>query len=200
MKKNLFAAMLLAISCALFSNAQEQNQPLNQLLQTPDENDRWDFGLTTQVTVGFLQNKTRVTNSGFRSENQNQTGFGLGVFINYRLSEKWNLRTELGINADRDLNPYLSFQGEYLLNNRWSVYGGAGVYADVNARSLIDRDDTGRMILNPYIQLGTRYKFDKNWSMDLRYQQELYSRRKSTIGNFDIGAVSTFSLGVNYKF
>jgi len=188
--------VLLSINCL---QAQENEESSNQLFQLPENSSRWDFGLTFQALSGIRQIQH---NAGSEKTDEAWIGLGVGLYADYKINKVWSLRAEAGVNTPVAIQPYVNFQSEFKFSKRWSFYAGAGAYFNTNADSLVNRDSRGQVILNPYVQLGLRYKMSKSWTMDLRYQQDLFARQRAT--NFNRfskeGEMSTFSLGFNYRF
>jgi hypothetical protein len=193
--------MLVVLGALHFTYAQKElSNSSHHLFEFEEPADRWDHGLTFQALTGFREINYDVRNND--SFNQAWIGIGLGFYADYKINKVWKLRSEVGVNAYVGFDPYINFQSEFKFTDRWSFYTGVGTYFNTNAAHLVQRDENGTTILNPYIQLGLRYKMSKSWTLDLRYQQDLYARKRAT--NFNSfnkdGPLSTFSIALNYRF
>lgn len=201
MKTKLTLCLLCFFFISSFATAQE-NKPnsTNPLFEFEEPVDRWSVGLTLQTLIGFREIKSRGRN--YDSFDEGWIGLGVGFYADYKINQVWKLRAEAGINAYVGFHPYINIQSEFQFANRWSFYAGAGTYFNTTADHLVQRDENGTAIVNSYIQLGLRYKMSKSWTLDLRYQQDLYARQRAT--NFNRfskqSELSTFSLGFNYRF
>jgi hypothetical protein len=201
MKIKLALSMLVVLGALHFTHAQkEKSNSSHHLFEFEEPVDRWSTGLTFQTLVGYREVKFAGRN--YDSFDEAWIGIGAGFYADYKINKVWKLRAEVGINAYVGLDPYINFQSEFKFTNRWSFYTGAGSYFNTNADHLAQRDEDGTAILNPYMQLGLRYKMSKSWTLDLRYQQDLYARKRGTnFNNFNKdGPLATFSLGFNYRF
>jgi opacity protein-like surface antigen len=201
MKTKLTLCLLCFFFISQFSNAQENElNSINPLFEFEEPVDRWNVGLTFQALIGFREIKSGGRN--YDSFDEGWIGLGVGFYADYKINQVWKLRAEAGINAYVGFDPYLNIQSEFQFTDRWSFYAGAGTYFNTRADHLVQRDENGTTILNPFIQLGLRYKMSKSWTVDLRYQQDLYARKRATnFNNFNKdGPLSTFSLGFNYRF
>lgn len=198
--KNKLILTLLCLCAINFLTAQE-DLPTNNINQLDFENseNKWSFGLIANGAVSFTKREFDLNNFKDRSTNG---GFGLGVFADYRISKKWVLRTEIGVNANNNLRPYINFQAEHFIGNNWSLYVGTGIYYNPDTKSVFKRDSDGELGVNPFLVIGTRYRINPKWAIDLRYQHDLLPRAKGTgsIGDFTLGGNRTISLGVNYRF
>lgn len=201
MKTKFTFCILCLILISQISKAQE-NAPnsTNHLFEFEQPVNRWSTGLTFQALTGFREIKSGGRN--YDSFYEVWIGVGVGFFADYAINKAWKLRAEAGINAYVGFDPYVNIQSEFQFTDRWRFYAGAGAYFNTSADHLVQRDENGTAILNPYVQLGLRYKMSKNWTVDLRYQQDLYARKRATnFNNFNKdGPLATFSLGFNYRF
>lgn len=198
-KLTLLIPFLFLFTCIAFSQENAPNST-NHLFEFEEPVDRWSTGLTFQALSGFREIK--MSGTTYDSFDEAWIGIGVGFYADYKINKVWKLRSEVGVNAYVGFDPYINFQSEFKFTDRWSFYAGAGSYFNTSADHLVQRDEQGKAIINPYVQLGLRYKMSKSWTLDLRYQQDLYARRRATSQNrfSKDGPLSTFSLGFNYRF
>ncbi|QJP33107.1 porin family protein [Nonlabens sp. Ci31] len=201
MKIKFILSTLVVLGALHFTQAQEElPNSTNYLFEFEEPVDRWETGLSLQALVGFREIKTQ----GRINDRYDQIwiGAGVGFYADYKLNKVWKLRAEAGVNAYIAFDPYINLQTEFKFSNRWSFYAGAGTFFNMDADHMVQLDERGLTVLNPYVQLGLRYKMSKNWTMDLRYQQDLLARQRATdFNNFTkTSPLGTFSLGFNYRF
>ncbi|MGJ8685426.1 MAG: hypothetical protein ACSHWW_12425 [Nonlabens sp.] len=196
MKKNVLAAMLLAISCALFSCAQEKtsNEDLSYLFPEPKS---WDFGVQVSSGVEQVNYPNRPDNHVF---NDSYFVSRLSFFTQYNIDEKSALRSEIGAGAFNRFAPTVSFQYAYQFAPRWTVYAGIGLDIDFNNTYLNASQDSGQRVINPRFQFGVRYQASKRIFFDLRYEQDILNRTKKQDLINSMGRFRTITLGAGFKF
>ncbi|AGC77282.1 putative outer membrane protein [Nonlabens dokdonensis] len=198
--KNKLILALLCLCAINFLTAQE-NLPTNNNNQLDFESseNKWSFGLIANGSVSLSKREFELNNF---EDRDTELGYGLGAFADYKINQQFGLRSEIGVNATGFLRPYLNLQAEHFIGNNWSLYAGAGIYYNPDTTSVFKRDRDGELGVNPFLLIGTRYRINPKWAIDLRYQHDLLPRAKGTgsIGDFTLGGNRTISLGVNYRF
>ncbi len=197
MKKNLLAAMLLAISCALFTNAQEKKstEDLSYLFPQPKS---WDFGI--QINQG-LQTTSYSNFAGQGGFTQTDGISRLALFTQYQINEKSNLKVELSVGLVYSFAPTVSFQYGYQFAPRWTAYAGLAIEYTGDHRFFDGREnDPQYRSIMPKAQIGVRYQASKSIFLDLRYERDILNRTKIQGLPSSIGKINTVTLGVGIKF
>lgn len=198
MKNKLFAAMLLVISCALFSSAQEQEESSTDLSYLFPEPKSWDFGV--QVNQG-LQMTSYSNFAGQGGFSQTDGVSRIAFFTQYQINEKFNLKVELSAGLVYSFSPTVSFQYGYQLAPRWTAYAGlafeyTGNHSFYDGR---ENDPQYRSIMSKG-QIGVRYQASKSIFLDLRYERDILNRTKIQGLPTSIGRINTVTLGMGIIF
>ncbi|GAL74846.1 hypothetical protein JCM19275_885 [Nonlabens ulvanivorans] len=196
MKNKFFAAMLLAFSCALLTNAQEERSTdLSYLFPEPKS---WDFGI--QVNQG-LERSSYSNFQGTGGFSQTDGITRLAFFAQYQINKNSNLKMELSAGLYYRLAPTISIQYGYQFAPRWTAYGGlaveyAGSYNFYDSR---ENNPQYRSIM-PRFQLGVRYQASKSIFIDLRYEGDILKRTQLQNLSTSRGRIHTVTLGMGIKF
>ena len=197
MKKNLLAAMLLTISCALFSNAQD-NQSTEDLSYLFPEPKSWDFGVQASYGLESIDYRNIPSAQG------GNTRFGilrLAFFSQYQISEKTNLKIELSANLAVRVAPTISVQYGYQFAPRWTAYAGLALeYASENSYFNSRASAPNYRSIIPRAQLGVRYQASKSIFLDLRYEADILKRSKNQNAQNSLNRINGITLGLGIKF
>lgn len=197
MKNKLFAALLLVLSCALFSNAQvEKSTDLPHLFPEPRT---WDFGLSFfQGIEGIYKPNFYDQNSGYLDKDHYMN---LSFYATYQISDRSSVRSEIAFGGSERLAPSVNFQYSYRFSKRWSVYSGIALEFEPRSNNFyqLGYDPKYRRMI-PRAMVGVRYQANKNLFIDLRYQHDLMNRTVKQNLPTSVGRIGTLGIGIGIKF
>jgi opacity protein-like surface antigen len=151
--------------------------------------------------AGFNSTSFRVSFDG-TSASESASGFYLGVFGEFEVSEKLDIQPELqyvsvsedGENSDFLLLPILA---KFNVTNEFNIL--AGPQLDY----LLDEEDGGLNRLGVGLAAGMAYNIDENFVIDARYSFGLSNRTGDIeeLEGFDVKTTFSYiQVGLGYKF
>lgn len=208
--KNLLSLLSLLIGSTAFAQVvttTESEFETNEM-QTM-ENDslmesKWTYGLMLGYGARHFSviREVSETNPDLFETEQDSPVFYLGGTISYEISEQSQLRLEILADFYRSITPQANLQYGYFLNERFELYGGAGVVYDDSG----DNDDFGnneiavRREIIPHALAGFRYYATADFYVDGRFNIDLINPTEEDDQLGSVSRNSTFYLGIGFRF
>ena len=158
---------------------------------------KWTFG----VKLGM----TETTEGRLDVIGGNQSGYYVGGFVDYRLSERWVVQSGLIFNSNNFQSYEIPLTVRYYITPKFSVLGGFKFNFNFDSsRFRLDAQNdityVNNKLITPGIDIGFQYEPTKNFFVEFKYSKELtdsYYKDNFFFGNT---RVEGLSLGVGFKF